>query len=125
MGWRARLSFSQHAGRAHHRTTTAADDKQKPDKQKDSPAGPPTLPDEKELERRFREWLKESEKNQPKTDPAAATVQTLAASATYSLPDSAYTNFVGGFYGITRITDDTDADGLPDWWEPEPRATAR
>lgn len=77
--------------------------------------GPPALPDEKELEKQYREWLKEWEKQQKEKGSSSGGVQALTA--TYSLPDSSYTNFSAGFYVITHTVDDTDGDGLPDWWE--------
>lgn len=85
------------------------------DKAKKKDEGPPTLPDEKELEKQYREWLKEWEKQQKEKGNSGGGVQTL--SATYTLPDASYTNFTGGFYVITRAVDDTDGDGIPDWWE--------
>lgn len=92
--------------------TTATNDKTKV-KQKDE--GPPALPDEKELEKQYREWLKESEKQQKNNGNSGGGVQALTA--TYSLPDSSYTNVSAGFYVLTHTADDTDFDQLPDYWE--------
>ncbi len=93
---------------------STANDKVKP---KDAPSAPPALPDAKELERELRELLKQWEKEQKLNGNAHAPVQAFSSLAAFTLADHVYTNFPGGFYIISRATDDTDADGLPDWWE--------
>jgi hypothetical protein len=93
---------------------TTTSDKEK-EKKTDSPATLPALPDLKELEKLLREMIKEMEKQQKNHGPSGGGVQALTA--TYSLPDASYTNFSGGFYVITRAAEDTDLDGMPDWWE--------
>jgi len=93
-------------------TTTSSKDKEK---KQDSLTTLPALPDLKELEKLLREMLKEWEKQQKDKGNSGGGVVEL--SSTYSLPDAAYTNFSGGFYVITRATEDTDLDGMPDWWE--------
>jgi len=90
-------------------TTTSSKDKEK---KQDSLTTLPALPDLKELEKLLREMLKEWEKQQKDKGNSGGGVVEL--SSTYSLPDAAYTNFSGGFYVITRATEDTDLDGMPD-----------
>jgi hypothetical protein len=95
-------------------TTDPTQDKDDKVKAKDSelPAFP-SLPDEKEIEKWLKEMLKEYERQQREGGGVPAFTALMASTLT---AEQATSNSMG-FYVVTRVVDDTDADGLPDWWE--------
>lgn len=94
-------------------STSTNDTEDKAKKNDSGLPGFPALPDEKAIEKWLKDMLKEYERMQREGGGA----QTFSALMASSLTAEQATNNSMGYYAVTRTTDDTDGDGLPDWWE--------